>query len=657
MSRTSKRYFRAILPFAIGLGTACGERMPGQRFVPPLPGLEATPHWLAFTCVEPGCETTFETEVGVIGTRPIAIKRIVMTDRDRHDFVIQSERTPPFILEPSETFTLKVTYRPTGDPRWADASLRVTYGDASPQQSESRIEPGELEIALVPRLIGEPRLSVDPEFLTFGAVRAPGEKALVVTLRNTGFGNVGLVFESLETSAPDLVRIDNLPTQPLLPGEHWDLSVAYTPTNESVLQEMLTVLPLGSAGIPAIVPLLGTSISTPRLVTEPETRIDFGEVNVGSSATAQLRLSNLGATSLVVSSVEVFEPIVGPLEVGLTGAETNALAALASRTLVVTFRAATPGQVHGRLEIVTSDPERPRTTIRVSGVAARPELIAEPAEIIFGAVPRGWTEVRPIELRNAGYGELTLTHVSLILGSSELFALRTLPSLPTTLRHNERLGLEIEFRSEAAARFSGTLSVDTSDPDQPFVEIPLSATGASCEQGCPIQNGTPSCSGGVCAIRSCHPHWYDTDRDPATGCECAEIDRDPGSFCADSTYLGTIADDGSTRTFRGILPEDGDEDVIRFFAYDRSEFFDDDFDVRVSLESTDPSIQFCIHRHRTDRHLNECHFGGENCPTRRSFRDDGAFGTDDSADYIIEIRRQGGVAPTCTPYTLFVRNG
>ena len=641
----------------LGLAAACGESAPRQRLEPAPPGLEATPRWLAFTCVEPGCDTTRAVDVGVVGSRAIAIKRIVVADRDRGDFTVHTERAPPFVLEAKETFTLEVTYQPNGDPRGADTHVRVTYGDASSEQTDNRVEPGELEIPLVRRLVGEPRLSVTPESLAFGPVLAPGEKALDLTLENIGFGNVGLMLDRIEIRAPHLVRVENMPVRALLPGDRWNLSVVYAPTRESVLTDMLTIVPVGSRGLGAVVPLFGTSIASPKLVTEPEAEIDFGEVNVGDRATAVLRLSNLGATSLDVASVDVFPPAVGSLEVVTPDTAAGSLAALASQTLDVHFDAQVPGRIHGRLEIVSTDPERPRASIEVSGTAAQPRLVTEPEAVTFGVVPRGWTLVRPIEVKNAGFGALVITHVSLILGSSELFTVRTLPALPAVLRHDERLGLEIEFRSEAAAPFSGTLSVDTDDPREPFVEVPISATGASCEQGCPIRNGEPSCTSGVCEIAACRPGWYDADRDASTGCECAEIAEDPGAFCADSTFLGTLPDDGSTRVFRGILPEGGDKDVIRFFAYDGSEFLDDDFDVRVSLDSTDRSIRFCIHRHRTDRHLNECFFGGQNCPPTRTYRDDGSLGTDDSADYIVEVYREGGAPPNCTPYTLFVRNG
>jgi hypothetical protein len=163
--------------------------------------------------------------------------------------------------------------------------------------------------------------------------------------------------------------------------------------------------------------------------------------------------------------------------------------------------------------------------------------------------------VQNLEVSNSGYGDLVISNVSMILGSSDLFTLREIPNLPITLRHDQRVGFEIEFRSEAEASFSATLSVDTNDPEHPYVEIPLGATGASCELGCPIQNGQPRCTGGVCEVGSCNADWYDSDLDPVNGCECAEIDRDPGAFCAQARYLGQIEDEEHDRaTFTASCP-------------------------------------------------------------------------------------------------------
>ena len=77
----------------------------------------------------------------------------------------------------------------------------------------------------------------------------------------------------------------------------------------------------------------------------------------------------------------------------------------------------------------------------------------------------------------------------------------------------------------------------------------------------------------------------------------------------------------------------------------------------MTLESTDPGIQFCAYFHETGDHLSECYWENERCPTDRYFRRDGSAGPDDSADFSIKVFRDPSIPATCTTYTLFLRNG
>lgn len=640
---------------------SCGDATPGGGPVlePKAPGLQAEPKWLTYTCVEPGCDTTLTAHIEVIGERDVAVKRIVLSDRERTDFEVTPEIEPPFILEAGGVAGVDVRFVPDGDPRLGDVDLRVTYTDASAAESDDRIPPGELVIPLVRRLIGEPKLTVSPSMLNFGAVLPTAQSTLPLTVSNDGFGNVGLVIDRIEEDPPAEVRVEDLPPNALVAGESWDLSVVYEPTEERYLEGMLTIYPVAETVIPTVVPVLGTSIPNASLLTQPELGVDFGEVPVGMTSRANLSLINRGAEELVIERVEVGSVPGGTLTAELTGGATTAtIAALESIDVALELEPQMPGEVDTFVRITSNDRTRPVLDVPIAGLMTKPVIAIDPPMIDFGAVPRGWTIVESIEVSNAGYGTLTITNLGLILGSSELFTMRTIPNLPITLRHDQRIGVEIEFRSEAEAAFNGTISIDSNDPDQPFVEIPLSANGASCETGCPIANGTPSCSGGLCEIGSCDQDWYDADLDPATGCECREVGNDPGEFCAEGHYLGTLDDgDGDRATFTGILPTEDDVDVIRFFGQDSTQIFSDDYDVRVTLESTDPGIKFCAYRHDTGDHLNECFWENERCPTDRYFRRDGSLGPNDDADYSIKVFRDPAFPATCTTYTLFIRNG
>lgn len=638
------------------LGLGCSAKDPAVLLEAPAPGLDAKPEWLTFTCVEPGCETTRVTSVRVVGARDVAVKRIVVSDRDRTDFEINVEQETPFILKAGETFEIEGTYRPTGDPRLGDVAVIVTYTDASASETEDRIPPGELEVPLVRRLIGEPVLSVDPPLLVFGSVLPSARKTLPLAIQNSGFGNVGVVINTVESDMPD-VRIANLPAFAILPANDWDVEVTYSPIDERYTEGTIKVASQDSSSRPALVGVLATSIQRPSIATIPDTGVDFGEVPVGTTGMTTLEIVNQGSEVLELFTVEVLGSGAANITATLPrGAMTATIASLTSIVIDVGLDANTPGFIDAVVRIRSNDRTQRNFEIPVIGLVTEPNAQVSPGLLDFGIVPRGWTLKQRVELENVGYGSLDIASIGMVLGSSDLFTLQQLPQLPASLQHQERVSFEVEFRSEAQAQFNGTIAIETNDPDTPFVEVSVTAQGASCETGCPIENGTPSCLGGECGIGMCDPGWYDTDGSAATGCECAEIGRDPGAFCSDGHWAGVLEDgDGDSATFTGVLAKEGDIDIITFFAVDESQVFGDDFDVRIRLESADPSIEMCVYRHDTGQHENACFYENEQCG--RSVRRDGSYGRGDDADFIIKISRRSGAAPTCTSYTVFMRNG
>jgi hypothetical protein len=390
--------FNRTLPLALlaALVSACGaEKAPPRIVEPPRPGVKAEPRWLTFTCVEPGCETTELAKVVVVGRRDIAIKRIVLSDRERDDVTFEPSREPPFVLKANESFDIAVTYRPTGDPRLGDVAVEVAYTDASASEAEDRVEPGTLELPVVRRLVGEPKLEVSPEALVFGGVVPTSTRTLPLTIRNAGFGNVGLIVGTIDSTHSQVLSVANLPAAALLPGESWDLRVTYRPTAQEFMEGFLTVRAAGSTELPAVVPVLGTSIPGPALVVSPAEGVDFGEVPVGSAGAAALTLKNRGTETLVVSSVEVGRGgALAGLEVtlpGRVGTSSVTLAPLASADIALRLSGQAPGELNTVLRMTSNDPRAPELRVPLTGLVTKPEVAVSASAVDFGAVPRGWS--------------------------------------------------------------------------------------------------------------------------------------------------------------------------------------------------------------------------------------------------------------------------
>ncbi len=628
---------------------------PPGPVVPAFRGLLATPRQLAFTCVVPGCDTTLTVKVTSNVNRRIAIKRIVLSSPNA-EYTVTSVEPAPFILGAASDFTIDVRFAVMNAPKSESLDLLVTYTDASGEESADRIEPGELKIPLVKRLVGEPILEATPVKLNFGVVPVTQRKELPVTVKNVGFGNIALEVDGADSGVPDLQV--NLPANiALVPDAGVPVPFVFKPQTEQYLKTQVQ-LESSTPGVdPVYVEVEGTSYSWGRVALEPEeTALEFGEIPKNSRRMVTVRLANVGGRVLNVTSLSAMDPS-GRVTVEFQGGMNNAmLMPLQRLDIDVDVNGLMPGVIDVPLQIVSDDPVRPMLTIPIRAVITEPKLQFTPTTISWGTVPQGWVVPQQVELKNVGYGSLTVKRITFIGGTSNLYSFINLPALPMQLERDARVAFEVEFRAQTSAQFGGSISIETDDPMDPFSEIPLTATGGTCASGCPITNGTPSCAGGTCSVGSCNTGWHDTDLSAANGCECREIGTDPGGLCSAGIDKGTLADNGSSANHTGIIDSFDDVDFIRFFGEDRSQVFSDDYDVRITMTSADPNIVMCVYRYDTSTSVNECYLNGEQCGIR-SFRNDGSYGREDGAMYYIKVSRTRAAAATCTPYTVYMSNG
>lgn len=653
-----------LLLAALALG-ACGPTKPptNPNGVNPFRGLVVTPHQLAFTCVTPGCDATLTVTVSSTTTRRVAIKRIVLSDDTHPDFTVTPSQSAPFILGAASSFTIDVRYAPASSPDTTALALLVTYTDASATESPDRIEPGELNVPLVRRVVGEPLLEARPPLLSFGVVRVGASKTLAAEVRNDGFGNVAMDVDVADAGHPD-VHVAFPSQRSLLPDAGLQLPISFTPTVEEYVRTEVGIGSTTPGAHPVTVTVEGTSHAWGRIGIEPEeTGLDFGPVPKGAAdgGSVTLRVANFGGQPLNISGIVISD--AGVAQDGGAAASTIT-ASLAGTTLqplervplTVTLHPTAAGPLNETITFHSDDPVRPMLALPVTALVTQPQVHLTPGALAWGTVPMGWVLTRPIEIRNVGYGPLTLKHVTMVGGTSNLFTLSNVPQLPLKLERDQRVAVQVEFRAETNATFSGSVSVETDDPITPFAEVALSATGGSCAAGCPIANGTPDCTTGRCSVGTCDASWYDTNLDPSDGCECHEVGTEPDDFCGEALDKGILQDTQHPSTSAtGILSSATDQDWIRFYGQDNFEFFSDSYDVRISLSTQDPTILMCVYHYSTSNHVNGCFLNNETCA--RSYDSGGGGIGNDGAEYYIKIYRAPNAGPTCTQYTVYMSNG
>jgi hypothetical protein len=650
------------------LVASCGNKPPATMMgngVGPFRGLRALPRQLAFTCVVPGCDTILVVKVQSTVNRRVAIKRVVLSKESTTEYTITPSQATPFILGAASDFSVDVKYLPVSAPGADDLKVLVTYTDASPDGDDpDRIEPGELEIPLIRRLVGEPALDINPKLVSFGLVPPGQSKTLPVTAKNVGFGNIALAVDKAD-AGNGWVSV-TLPTfSALVPDAGASIDVKFSPTMRGYYRGDVIIGSTTPAVGEVSFEVEGTSFIDGVLTVEPEERsIDFGDVPRRQMRTITVQAANLGGAPISLNSVTVADPsnnVRGALPNGMTSVTIPSLGRV---PITLTLDATRAGIVDAKLQLASSDAARPLIEVPIRGTVTEPRLEVSPTMLAWGNTPLGWQVVKPVELRNVGFGPLTIRRVVFVGGTSNLYSLRNAPALPATIATGGRASIEVEFRADAMSMFGGSLSIESDDVMQQILEIPLSANGVSCNAGCAVANATPSCMNGQCAIGMCNPGYYNTDGMASNGCECHETGTDPSSFCSMGEYKGNLKDtSGQTAQHVGMVPlanppgaDEGDVDWIRFHAEDATNVFSDDFDVRINLSTTDPDIEMCIYRKGGTSHDTSCYQQGETCGIR-SYRRDGSIGSEDGADFDIKIRRRENSAGQCTTYTLTMSNG
>ncbi len=657
MTVPSSRLSAALvtLAFVAACGPAKNPTPPGP-IVPSFRGLLATPRQLAFTCVVPGCDTTLTVKVTSNVNRRIAIKRIILS-KENAEFTLTSPQPAPFILGAASDFSIDVRFASQSAPRSETLELLVTYTDASAEESADRIEAGELKIPLVKRLVGEPLLVATPQTINFGVVSVSQHKELPVRVGNAGFGNIALEVDRADAGVKEL-RVALPANLALVPDASVAVPFVYTPDTEAYLRAEVEVASSTPGVEPVYVMVEGTSHNWPRVAVEPEeTALDFGEIPKGQMRNVTVKIANVGGRTLNITSLSAMDPSSRVTVTFPGGMTTAMLEPLQRLPVVVTINGTTPGLIDVPLRIVSNDPVRAQLDIPIRATITEPKLQTNPTTLDWGTLPMGWVVAKPVEVKNIGYGALTLKNFTFIGGTSNLFTLKNLPAVPMKLDRNARVAFEVEFRAQTAATFAGSVSIETDDPLNPFTEIPLTATGGTCATGCPITNGTPSCATGTCSVGSCNAGWHDTDLSASNGCECREIGTDPGGSCSTGVDKGTLADNGSSANHTGIIDSETDEDYIRFFGQDNSQVFSEAYDVNITLTSSDPFIFMCVSRYDTANSVNECYVDSNKTCDIKSIRRDGSYGREDGAMYYIKVYRTAGHPATCTPYTVYMRNG
>lgn len=211
--------------------------------------------------------------------------------------------------------------------------------------------------------------------------------------------------------------------------------------------------------------------------------VDFGQVSVGEVLTLGVEVYNAGELPLVLEaalppgadaafSVGEHPPEVPPFQwvsVPVTYAPTAATAAFAT------------------LELVSDDPEEDILPVVLLGSAVPlgADVRLSPGLVDFGHVYVGETEVQPILIAVQGHDDLEiLGEVAMAQGSAPGFSV-TFSGAGAVVPSGTVALVEVRYAAPDLLQANGEVEIQTGDPYQPLLRVPVFANGAGSSDNTP----------------------------------------------------------------------------------------------------------------------------------------------------------------------------
>ena len=213
------------------------------------------------------------------------------------------------------------------------------------------------------------------------------------------------------------------------------------------------------------------------LILLAPTSVDFGTVATGLVGSQTASLSNSGAARATILSINIEGGDgVFTVEQGFDGE----LAKGESVELVLGFSADLAADHEAQL-VVTSDAENPQEKYRLFASSRDPQLFVYPDYIDFGVTEVGSSESAAVSLANDALVHVTI-HAATISPADAPFSV-DLGGLggevPALLGPGVTAELQVTFEPLDGDAVEAALALDTSDPGQPQVVVPL--YGNDCE--------------------------------------------------------------------------------------------------------------------------------------------------------------------------------
>ncbi len=212
-------------------------------------------------------------------------------------------------------------------------------------------------------------------------------------------------------------------------------------------------------------------VPQPQISITPDT-LDFSDVLIGEVGSLPVTIGNNGDADLTVTGISENEVFFTDMNFPRVISAGNNL------EIAIQFRPDADGEFNFETIVSSNDPGANEIPIHLSGTGLTPlpEIEVSPAEIRFEPVEVGGNDVIQMLIYNRGRGDL---EISGVLNINREFRVEF--NEPYIIPPGESNGLNVEFSPTLRGLSEDVITINSNDPDNPEILIPVSGIGLASD--------------------------------------------------------------------------------------------------------------------------------------------------------------------------------
>ena len=444
---------------------------------------------MGFVTIGDPVERTFTCQN--IGTEPLSVYEITMTQGAREEFTLINPPPPARNVPLQGTFSQKITYDPV-DPGKDCATVTVV---------SNAVNDATYTIEVCSEYKGDPAIVVAPTSHDFGEV-VPNSTPLTRTItisnpQDDQEANAVLVIDHIGNESGSTADFEPVVADPfpiyINANDTYTFSIEFHPSR--VTPDPLTDTIVISHNVPEVAATVVVSgrAAVPIISCSPvddQNTINWGQIKAGTQVEKILSCENIGGSTLHIRDVTLTESTNPEFTEHDTISPTGVFLARGTPVdIYLTYSPTGLGVHQGQLVVESNDETTPQLRINLAGAAIDSRLTAIPGSVNYGEVVVGESEAQTFTLRNDGQAPVKILDLS--FGENEMeFSIPVSVMqavVNTTLNHLEAVNVEVLYSPIDAGVDSRSLEVISDDSHNPSLDVTFNGIGLAAKIGitCP----------------------------------------------------------------------------------------------------------------------------------------------------------------------------